>query len=675
MAKSKDSEAAGKRLQMWQDRIAKSNNVYDNIRTRMDEREEIYRGRKEISKIIDDDAVSETACPWNIIYEIIETEVDSNIPQPKINPLRKEDEKLARMIEDLVLNKIDELPMELINDETERTVPKQGGSIIHAEWDNDYTVANRSGRSTLAFVHPKNIIPQPGVVSDIEDMDWCGIAIGVTKSSVKRRWGVDVSDEAEEKPELRGPGDVQTSDDMVTVHLIYFRNENGGIGKYVYCNDTELEYFEDYQSRRNKKCAKCGRAKQLIMSGGPAMRMEVPTLDGTYPGGGEWEKEEDGVFVSEDANIIPDVPVDENTCPWCGGTKWVDGVDDYQEVWQEFDVEDDDGNVLMHIPGQHEETDEDGNTELVPTKIPYYVPNVYPLVLIKNVSSWGQLLGESDVDKIEGQQNAINRLQQKLLDSVLKGGSVLTVPEDPNFSTTNGVSRVYRLESAAEKEKFGVFNLEPSTAQTVSTMNFLYEQARNTIGITDSFQGRQDATAQSGAAKQYSAAQAAGRFASKRVMKRFGWSRIFELLFKFELAYSDEKRPIIGRDKNGVHRDETWDRWRFLRQDADGNFYWNTDFLFSADIGNTLESDRPALWRELYEYYASGVLGDKGDISTQILFWRMLEHLHYPHAADVKEQLIERQQSQSELSADEALEQLKALEATGGAPRGGGMQI
>lgn len=656
------------RLDMWQERTEKSNTAYETLRKKMDEREAIYRGRTDITPIIEDDEVQKTTCPWNIVYELIEAQVDSNLPQPKINPLRKEDEKLARMIEDLVLNKLDELPSELINDQTERTVPKQGGSYIHVEWDNEFHEANRSGRSTLAFVHPKNAVPQPGVTSDIEDMDWCGIDIGVTKSFVKRRWGVDISDENEEAPNLRGPGEIDTADDMVTVRLRYFRNENGGIGKYVYCNDVELEYFDDYQSRRNKKCAKCGRPKQLIISGEPATTMAAPTLDGTYPGGGEWQQDAEGNYISDDALPVPNVPVDEDTCPWCGGTKWVDGVDSYEEVWQEFDVTDDEGNIVVHIEGQHWEEGEDGVVELVPTKIPYYVPNIYPILLIKNVSSWGQLLGESDVDKIAGQQNAINRLNQKLMDSVLKGGSVLTVPEDAKFDTKNGVSRIYRLENISDKEAFGVFTLEPSTAQTVSAMNLLYEQARNTIGITDSFQGREDSTATSGTAKQLSANQAAGRFASKRVMKKFGWARVFEALFKFELAYSDEKRPIIGRDKNGVHRNETWNRWLFLRRDTDGNYYWNTDFLFSADIGNTLETDRPSMWRELYEYFASGALGDKNDIGTQILFWRMLEHLHYPHAADVKEQLIERKQVQSDLQAQGALETIEAIEQTGGVP-------
>lgn len=663
--KTKDNDAQD-RLRLWQERTDNASTAYSAERDRMDVREAIYEGRRELEAIIEDDVVIESSVPWNITFELIESQVDSNIPTPNVKALRSEDESLAKMIEDLILNKLDELPMELVNDEAERTVPKQGGSLFHVEWDSNFKESLRHGRSTVTFVHPKNLVPQPGVTSDIEDMDWCGIDIGVTKSFVKRRWGVDVNDESEEMPSLRGPGEVSTAQDMVTVRLRYFRNDNGGIGKYVYCNDIELEYFEDYQSRHNLLCAKCGRPKQLIMSGEAPETMPVPTLDGTYPGGGEWTDGE--IPVSDTAEYVPSVKIDPDTCPWCGGKKWIDGNQDYEEVWAPFDITDDDGNVLMSIPGQHFEVNEDGASEYVPTKIPFYVPNIYPILLIKNVSAWGRLLGESDIDKIEGQQNAINRLNQKMLDSVLKGGSVLTMPEDPAISTTNGVSRIHRLTNAADKEKYGVFTMEPSIGQTVSAMQLLYEQARNTIGITDAFQGREDNTANSGTAKQISVAQSSGRFASKRVMKKYGYSKLFEALFKFELAYSDDIRPIIGHDENGMHRDEKWNRWRFLRQDADGNYYWNTDFLFSADIGTTLETDRPAMWREMFEYYNAGTFGPREDIGTQILFWRMLEHLHYPHAADLKAQLIEQQKKQSKIAAQGALEQLTAMNETGGVP-------
>lgn len=79
----------------------------------------------------------------------------------------------------------------------------------------------------------------------------------------------------------------------------------------------------------------------------------------------------------------------------------------------------------------------------------------------------------------------------------------------------------------------------------------IYEEARQVIGITDSFQGRKDTTATSGTAKEFSAAQAAGRLESKRVMKDAAYAALFEAMFKFKLAYADEPRPVVSHDIEG----------------------------------------------------------------------------------------------------------------------------
>ena len=57
MAKSKDENAVRQRLDMWQERTERSNSAYESLRKTMDEREEIYRGRTDITDIIEDDAV------------------------------------------------------------------------------------------------------------------------------------------------------------------------------------------------------------------------------------------------------------------------------------------------------------------------------------------------------------------------------------------------------------------------------------------------------------------------------------------------------------------------------------------------------------------------------------------------------------------------------------------
>lgn len=69
--------------------------------------------------------------------------------------------------------------------------------------------------------------------------------------------------------------------------------------------------------------------------------------------------------------------------------------------------------------------------------------------------------------------------------------------------------RVYRPETPADANMIGVYNLEGDVSQDREYLDHVYEEARQIIGITDSFQGRRDSTATSGTAKEFAAAQTA----------------------------------------------------------------------------------------------------------------------------------------------------------------------
>lgn len=667
--KKKTEELRQEKLEMWQERISRADNDYNAERGRMDEREAIYRGKKKIRKISPEDEISESEVVWNMTYELIEAQVDAQLPSPKVTALRKEDESLAILIEDFCRNKLDEMPSEVINDQMERAVPMQGGGLFHLEWDETKGRGQRMGLSVLSFIHPKQLSPQPGITSDIEDMDWCGVALGVSKAFIRRKFGIDMSGENEEDSSFRGAYDVPVAEDMLTWRIIYFRNEKGGIGKFSYINDTVIEDYDDYQARRGRRCSKCGRLEPADWNTS-VEPMTMPTLDGSYPGGGTW-RQENGVFISDDAEEVP-TERRKGVCPWCGSGKFEDSDLEYEEIWNPITIPDpeDPNKIRMTIPGasypkEAEEDIPEGEERVIfeqePTKIPFYKPDIYPLILMKNVSSWGHLLGESDIDKIEPQQNAVNRLNQKMMDALLSGGSYVTLPTDPAIKIGSAEIKTFRLKNPADLQYFDVKNIQPNIAQVQAAKAELYQQARDTIGITDSYQGKHDTTAQSGTAKEVSIAQAAGRFASKRVMKRYFWSRLFEAMFKFELAYADDERPVVGMDSNGLARDETWNKWYFLKYDEEkGEYYWNTDFNFSVDNQNALASDRATMWKETREYYMSGAFGNPQEIGTQIMFWHTMEKLHYPNAAETKKQLIEKQKSQASLQAQQAKMMLKA---------------
>lgn len=68
--------------------------------------------------------------------------------------------------------RLDRLPFETINDQAERTVPIQGGVGFLVAWDNRKRTHDTVGEEEVAFLHPKQFAPQPGIYTGIQDMDW-----------------------------------------------------------------------------------------------------------------------------------------------------------------------------------------------------------------------------------------------------------------------------------------------------------------------------------------------------------------------------------------------------------------------------------------------------------------------------------------------------------------------
>ncbi len=614
------------KLEMWQRRLKHNEDAYNSIKDDFDERESILKGDNTVKECCEGDTIEDTPHVRNIVAEQIEAQIDPNIPAPKVTPRRSEDEQHAKIIEDLIKDELDRIPFEILNDMAERTVPVQGGAYYLIEWDNSQRTHDTVGELTVQLLHPKQVIPQDGVYTSVEDMDYIFIKLPQTKEEIKRRFGIDVKGEAEEEPEVRGAEEQSPASDMVTEYIAFYRNEKGGIGKFSWVNDTVLEDLEDCQARRLRRCSKCNAIENLDVE-----PLGEPSIDGTYPmGERDMETPED---VAEEKKPLKGTQK-KGACKYCGGTKWVESQEDYEEIYNPKV-----STMGVEIPGVILGAGE-------PTRVPYYKPNIYPVILQKNISMFGQLLGESDVDKMKDQQNTANRLSAKMLDKLLKAGSFVTLPDDCTISTENEDMKVIRLSSAADISKINTFDMQGSIEQDITLYSQVYEEARQAIGITDSYLGRKDTTATSGKAKEFAAQQSAGRLESKHKMKEAAYAQIFEAIFKFKLAYSDEPRNIIAHDETGGAVYETFDRYDFLKQDEAGEWYWNDQFLFSCDNAAPLSNNRESLWQETRMNLQEGAFGDPTQLDTLILFWSRMEVLHYPFAGDTKKYLQQKLEEQ-----------------------------
>lgn len=623
------------KLELWQERYSRNASAYSGELGKMDHREALYRGTKDIKGAPGAEKVRPAAHVRNVVAELVESQVSSSIPQPKVTALRPEDEEKARLIEDMLRNELDRLPTEYLNDQEERTVPIQGGALSLVEWDSTQGTRQTAGELSVMGLHPKKVIPQDGVWTDIEDMDYLFVLVPQTKAYIRKRYGVDVEDQTEEEPGIKGAdGQQSAGEDLVTQYMAYYRNDSGGIGLFSWVGDVVLEDLEDYQARRSYVCTKCGERG------------------------------------------------DGQECAYCHSKKFTEGADDGEVLTEDIQLSD--GRV---IPAWEEKwiptpLGEQGGIrgswpspegadaipafsaenaralvaelQMVQTKLPYYKPDVFPVVLRKNVSVFGQFLGDSDVDKIEDQQETVKKLETKIIEKLCKGGSVLTVPKTAVLDFTDEELRVLRLDGPEQKAMLGVYNLQPDISGDLGYMSLVYEEARQIVGITDSFQGRQDRTATSGVAKEFAARQSAGRLESKRTMKDAYYARLFEVMFKFVLAYSDEPRTVVSTDNQGHTKYKTFYRYDFLEQDTAGEWYWNDRFLFAVDASATLANNREAMWQECRMNFQQGAYGNPADLETLVVFWTRMELLHYPGASDTRTYMEGKLEEQRAMQAQQA---------------------
>ena len=685
------------RLEIWQKRRSRADSEYSEENKRMEAREQLYKGKRELKPVTKGDKGRKgeplsTPHVNNLVFENIESMVSTSIPTPKVTAKRKKDEPLAAIIEHWLRNELDRLPFEMMNDMAERTVPIQGGCGWLVEWDNSRGTHTHMGELKVTMLHPKTFCPQPGVFTGIQDMDWFIVKVPTTKGSIRREYGVDVFDLGEEQPELRSSGGTASQEEMVTKYIGYEKNEDGGIDRFAWVNNRVLENIENYQARHQEVCRSCHRKKPTpgqIISNNVENVPLLPRPGMDTPGGlipEELLSLEGAVGVAEQlaghvmAGALPAdgkemllAGVEINAgkprepvrylggpCPWCGGTDWTDAEDEYEEVLLPIRT-----RQGRELPGASYSLDENGQPVLKPVLIPYYKPNLLPVVLQRNVSVYGALLGNSDADAIEDQQNTTNRLEKKIIDRIIKAGTRITLPPDNKIRIDPEDSEAIHLSDISDRQYIGVYNFSGSVESEMAYKTMIYEEARRQLGITNSFQGREDRTATSGVAKEFQAAQSAGRLESKRVMKGAAYAELFEMMFKFALAYSDEPRRVTARDHRGDQVYESFDRYDFLEQDADGVYYWNDDFLFSVDTNQALEANRAAMWQETRLNLQTGAFGDPAQTETLILFWTKMEELHYPGAGSTRKFLEEK------LEAERSAAQAQAQQAAaGGMPAG-----
>lgn len=518
-----------------------------------------YKGSTEI------DGSEESAITVrNITYEIVESQVSSDIPSPKADATSYSEKRgrNATSIERLCRSIRQRLPFDEMNDMDERYTYIYGGSVWYVDWDNESEYMGEVGGVRVECISPCDFIPQPSIYN-IEDMEYCFLKFVTTKSELTRRYGIPEENTVLADFEYEYDGEADASDTVKTVTCFY-RDEDGEIGRFIFSGDLILSDLPRYYMRKKRVCRECGEEEALCR---------------------------------------------------CKNGKT-----------ESCDVE------YEHIVRSHDSAGEPCTID-----IPYYVPRIFPIVIRKNTSAEKQLFGQSDCDYIRPEQQAINKIESRILQKLLRAGITPIVPEDASISLNNSVfGQVIKMKPGESVAQYGKVDTTPNISQDIAEAERLYDHAKRVIGISDAFQGVDTgAYAESGYAKQLRINQASGRLQSKKKMKHAAYARIDKIIFSLHLAFADEPRRLSYRDAYGRIHESEFSRYDFIELDiAKGRYFYDDAYLFSVDLNGGNEYQREALWQRNLENLKAGTLGNPTEPATLLRYWQCQERAHYPYARE-----------------------------------------
>lgn len=505
------------------------------------------------------------------IYEMIESKIDNTIPLPKMMPRKKKDVNLVEITENYLKFEMDRMLSEQENDRAERITYIDGTSWYKVCWDSADSSYERSGDVRVEVLMTDQVVPEPGV----KNYKLLNYVFEIQKLSLSR-----IYDLYHRVIMPSGTGIAEC--DVITY---YYKNEKGIIGRFMYAPHSRqvISWDKDWQIRKVRVCLACG------------------TIN----------------------------PVGE-VCRACGNTR-------FRYVNAEREVLDEDISYISN-PYQDGESDNPDDTVktnvLAPagTEIPFYRITQLPFVPRPSVSSVDTIYGVSEVWIDLDMQDSINKILTKVEDKILKSGTIVTKPEKAKINSSDDTFKIIGVRSSEEAAQYQSRDIQANVSQDLAVAQLLYDSMRSSSGVTESYQGKVDTTATSGKAKQFSAAQAAGRLESLRVMKAATFAGVYELILKYLLAFSDETREFVAILPNGKKKEMIWNKYMFLRKDKYGNLYYVDDFAFSTDPAATLSNDRVQMWQETQSQFVQGTMGNPADPRTLELYWRIMEANQYPLA-------------------------------------------
>jgi len=507
-------------------------------------------------------------------YELVENKIISLLPGPKMSPRYHSDIFLVNATEALINHEIDRMLSEEVHDESEHSCLIDGTTWLKVEWDPFDNTNERSGMPKVVNCPVDTVYPQPGIW-DYKKLEYIFEKKQLTVATI-----VDLYDRKATS---------KNGTDLVEVVEVYYLNENRVVGHLVYTIDdlTVLANDVEWGMRKVRHCTNCNSIVRI-----------------------------------------------QEECPVCGKIHF-----EYRSVTQEILSED-----LTYVenkfrsgetPDTEQDTDQQNSQKTISkgTKLPYYLVRQLPFVPKRTIKVAKDIYGISEVQLHLEKQDSVNKLLNKAESKSSKSKAYVTKLKDTLINDEDEEITYIEIESAQEGQAIQVKQVVADINQELAMAQFLYNNSRSEAGVSDTDQGKYDPSAKSGKAKEAQLTASAQRQSASKIQRNSAYAGVYELIFKYLLAYSDEQRSFVALLPDGSYREEVWSKYMFLAQDKQNDLYYRDDFAWSVDSVAYITKDRETMWQLIDRDFLNGTTGSQLDPQRSLLlYWHMKEQNGYPTA-------------------------------------------
>ncbi len=509
-----------------------------------------------------------------VAYELVESKVISMLPGPKMSPRYYSDIDVVNATEALINHEIDKMLSEEVHDESEHSCLIDGMTWLKVEWDPFDNTNERSGMPKVINCPVDTVYPQPGIY-DYKKLEYIFEVKYLTIATI-----LDLYDRFVPS---------QDNNDLVQVIDVYYLTKDRVVGHLLYSADSHIVLSNDIQwgMRKVRKCTTCTSivrtATECPVCGGKEFRYE-PLLEEVLP--------EDLVYIEnkfrsgKSANPAEDIAAE---------------------------------NSKKIIPKN--------------TTIPYYIIGQLPYVPKRTIKVPRDIYGISEVHLALEAQDSVNKLLNKAEAKSAKSKTYVTKLHNTNIDDDDDEITFVEIEGPEEGQAIQVKQIMADIQQELIMVDMLYNNARSEQGITDTDQGKNDPSAKSGKAKEIQLTASAQRQSSSKTQRNSAYAGVYELIFKYLLAYSDEQRAFVSLMPDGTYREEVWSKYMFLAKNDDNQVYYRDDFAWSVDSVAYITKDRELMWQMIDRDFLNGTTGSAIDPQRALLlYWHMKDQQGYPTA-------------------------------------------